>query len=578
MPRIPEASNIQIRVPRGATRAPGMVAPRLYQDEALGVASDALKEVAQKKDNEELANAEVQFNLAQIAAQEKYQNDEDIDTIDDRFAADMNEGLGNAASYITDSNIRNMFVERTQVQVEADKLKMGQVVQQRKNDREIGYMENAFEAMTKGAIATGNIPQATKALQLSLDSMVERNVISREQAEATLRSRREEMTLGALRAMSPQEMIDALDQPWVNNLGADQLRALKTEAMQRVIETESYDAAVELIANPNINNQFEASMALNAMYADDPNRAQRMKESITWYNSLETQRGNAETQKELDLYQKVDLQVRDGAITLEMLRDPSTQAYRDFKEMLPAHRSNVENYLRQVGAGTEPKVSDFSVWHNLNVLERSGRRKEALDYFMANWSRLTASDRKHWDDILVGGQADGMFSQQQRVLAMTEKMGWSKANSIITHINDWYMQYQRDPANAGQPPSDQMVEEFIDRTISEAETGTLWNWGGKSVALMDDEEKLEFYEKMREKDRANSLMPEARRTYPKSGGTWTESFLGRMGVEDAMKVRGDYLRSKDSAAYDEAIQYFYELQERPTAESFEKKWREFADG
>lgn len=406
MARIPSAEELGFRSPTAVSG--GVQTPRINLGADLaavetGAAQKGLKDIETRIGNEELATAEVQFQLGAMAEAEKYKDDTELDTIEERHAAGMTDQLSKAAANITSAKTREMFMIRGQEGVARANAVMGQKTTNRKNDREKGYMANAIDLMVKGGmdLEYGDPGEAALGIQLTLDSMVERNVTTRVEAERTLRQAQQDMAYGRLKSMDPRQQLeilnakDAKTQRWLSEVPPDVLRQLKDQAEAAEMNNEAQAYAFESRGNEN---------ALNDMYDQaekegwDDERTQKTRLRIL---RLE-QDDEVTNQKALeDYYEEGAASIYSGESTLEMI-EGTPQGIEMLKKLSEAQRRNLvaaQDNAVERAAGKGRKYSDLVVKDRLKELMATGQLIEGRKYWSENYASLNDPDFKYFNAV-----------------------------------------------------------------------------------------------------------------------------------------------------------------------------------
>jgi hypothetical protein len=362
-----------------------------------------MKEMGERIANEELAKAEVQFQIGAMSEAQKYANDSDLDTIEERHAAGMQDQLGKASANITSAKTRALFITRGEEGVAKANARISDQVTAKKNDREKGYMSNAIDLMVKGGmdLEYGDPGEASLGIQLSLDSMVERNVISRVDAEQTLRKSQLDMAYGRLKSMDPKQQLAILNDPdpktkaWVENVPPDVIRKLKDEALRQEANNKALGMAIEMKDMTEadglqaLENQFVAGELDDADYEKTRLRFLRLK------NDQDVQQ-----QKAIDDYLEEGMaEIYAGNTTIKQLED-SPAGIEMMKKMTEAQRENMyqaeDNAIRRQN-GEGRKYSDQVVVTKLREFMASDQPIKGRKYWSENSAKLNMGDFKYFN-------------------------------------------------------------------------------------------------------------------------------------------------------------------------------------
>lgn len=408
MARIPSAEDLGIRSPTAVSQGVdtrGVLSKSARSMDLAAVETPALakgiKDISDRIANEELANAEVQFQLGVMAEAEKYANDPDFETVEERHAAGMTDQLGKAAANITSAKTRSMFLIRGEEGMARANAIQSEKTLNKKNDREKGHMASAIDLMVKGGmdLEYGDPGTAAVGIQLTLDSMVERNVIDAVDAQRTMKKAQMDMAYGRLKSMDPAEQLkilnakDAKTQRWLSDVPPDVLRQLKTQAEDAELDNVAQDWAMQQRGNEN---------ALNDMYDQAVKEdwdATRIDKTRLRISRLE-QDDEMMKQRELtDYYEEGAAEIFAGNATLKMM-ESTPAGIEMLSKLSQAQRENLmraEDNAIERAAGKGRKYSDLEVKNELKKLMASGNVIGGRKYWSENYAELNDADFKYFN-------------------------------------------------------------------------------------------------------------------------------------------------------------------------------------
>jgi len=478
---IPKADSIGLRSPTQTGAALKTPKLELHRGTAGAVAAANLRKQQQALDSEELSKAQVQYQLAQISEIEKFEEDDDIDTAHDKYGAAIDEQLAKAGQNITNTGVRELFMEKGSVVAAESKAKVNAKQFGKVKDRERGYAANYFSVIVDGAknLEYGDPATAAVALRMSADSMVERNIMTRVEAEKALTTANDDIALGRLTSMPAHLQLEILnnmegDNAWAKRVKPEVQKVLKAKAEIELADTMAMDFAFELVNQEHPPDRYQASLQIYAAFKDAPDylRDNLVKNAQIEYGNLMTNRKMASTQKKLDTYDNIDLKARDpqSGLTLAQLNNKEGPYWEQWNDMDPSQRNNIETYLHAKATG-KPIVTDRVTYLTLRQKFGAGpdARGDAIDYFLANHGKLSDTDFKFWDKELIRGEPTGMFDAQTRILKETEKWNWKDRSDILTGLERWYTGFQQ--THDGAHPTDQQVTEQIKVSIDKKASG-----------------------------------------------------------------------------------------------------------
>ena len=562
MATIPTADSIGLRSPTqtgGVVKAPKM---ELYQGKAAHVGAANLRKQQEKLDNEEISKAQVQYQLAQMSEIEKFEKDTNIDTSHETYATAIDEQLAKAGQNITNSAVRELFMEKGSVVAAESKLKVNEKQFGKVRDRERGYMSSAFAAIVDGAknLEYGDPATAALALQMTADSMVERGIMTRQEAEKTISGANDDIALGRLKSMRPDQQLEILnsmegDNAWAKRVPPETQKLLKTQAETELANTMAMDFAFTLAEQENPPDRYQASLQIYKQFKSAPDylRDNLVANAQREYGNLMTNKKMADTQKTLAVYDNIDLKVRDpqSGMTLAQLNNKDGPYWEQWNEMDPAHRSNIESYMTAKASGRSI-VTDRGVYMTIRQKFSAGpdQREDAIDYFMKNHGKLSDTDWKFWDKELIKGQPTGLFNHQTRLLAMTEKWNWQDQSALLDGLDRWYTGYQQ--THQGAPPSDQEIGAQIRNSIQKKASGRTdfklpgtditfgWDTGAAYQYSKTNEELVDtFAEKLADTENPTGVQEFMENYDPQQQGDIKIGYMNRRDPELLQLILGD---------------------------------------
>lgn len=474
------------------------------QGQATGVAAKNIQILQERQDNEELANARITFELSQIVEASKYDQDSDLETIEERHGAAQKEGLAKAAGNISNTEIRNMFIQEGGVTVERNNAVMGEKVFARKSDRERGFMSNAFAEIVKNTINmqsgdqglnTGEqMQQAIISIQLATDSMVERGVIDVESAQALVRKSQYDMAIGRLKAMDPVDQLKALEEDWTKQLPADLLRSLREAAEEKARDQQAQNRALEM-SGMTITQGLEKIKEQYLKEGWDVEEYDKVR--LRFLREKQDQEVGKQAMQE-DLYENHYSDIFMGASRIEDI--PNFEQYA----MTAAQKANLQlaqdNADKRAAGELVKEFSDPVVEAILKEFIASGQDIAARKYWSENFAKLNTSDFRYWDrrlspkkssdpsfkPIRTTRQVMNEFLETNELDDKKRSLMWGRLEVLADEY--WQEHQENMPKDLQQK---WVRDEFI-RVTTEIEP---WYFGGdteKLVAEMETKERTKY--------------------------------------------------------------------------------------
>ena len=469
MAKIPSAEELGVANPGSLPGTAGSASITFSGNDAALGARQMLAEEKERIDNRQLGEARVQLQLATIAADARYEQDDDLDTIQMRYDSDMKEQLAMAAGVIEDGELRDAFVMDSQVAVASAQEKMRSKVTARQNDREKGHMTNAIAEIVRGTLhmeegaqglSTGEqLTQGIIAIQTATESMVERGVITEVEAQTMVRQAQNDMAMGKLQMMSGEDQLAALEEDWASNLPPQILGQLQQEAERKHDDELAHSQALAMK-----DMDYGAGLAmLQEAYADDPDMYEL---SRARFAQLKQDEKAAKQELQEDFYNDYFFDVRSGTIKVSdipNLRDAGLNS----KQLNALHKAEADAALQAAGDEYR-KFSDPEVVQQLDQYIGNNQLVEARQYFSENFDRLTGGpngDMYYYRGMLTKKGSDPEFkpvrTARQLLKDFEEKHGkLSKDENFF--MWERLQQKQTDYIRANQKePTDQQMNDWI---------------------------------------------------------------------------------------------------------------------
>lgn len=513
MARIPSAEDLGLRSPTAISQGAKTSVINTRGATALNLASvetteaqKGLKEMGDRIANEELATAEVQFQLGAMAEAEKYANDPDLDTVEERHAAGMQDQLGKASANITSAKTRALFITRGEEGVARANAVQAEKTLGKKNDREKGHMANAIDLMVKGGMDMqyGDPGTAAVGIQLTLDSMVERNVISAVDAQRTMKKAQLDMAYGRLKQLPPEEQLKILNdtdpktRKWLENVPPDVLRSLKDEALRQEENGKALTMAFEMSSMDEadglakLEQDFVNGDLSDADYEKTRLRFLRVK------NDQDTQQLAA-----IDDYLEEGMAaIAYGGTTIAQLEN-APGGIEMMKKMTQAQRDNMyaaEDNAMKRSAGQGRKYSDLATKTQLRDLLAKDQHVKARKYWSENSAKLNDGDWKYFNAATSPAKSATTewkpIRNARQTLAEYKKVNTDmtdkQESDIWDRVDENIESYFNDPKTAGQKPPPALVNEWIDEEFLKIHhTENWWPDEEKFLYEMDETGQLQ---------------------------------------------------------------------------------------
>jgi len=456
---------------------------------AMGVLAGAVEEEYKKQQLEELADAKLQLQLGRVQQDNAYNQDEQVDTIEERWQGKMTEHLGNAAMNISEGELREAFVQESQASLAQGQMAIKQLAFTKKSDQQMAALATAADIIMKGAVLPGgDVVKGFEAIEMKYASAATQGYTSQENAAIQVMAVKYAIAEGKIKGLPPRAQIDALKEPWAMELPNHIRVKLRLEAEEELLLGDAQAAAYMGIQKEWTTQQMDDYLFTTPEFTSDPKLLNFTQQQ---FSALKRNRLSSKMEVSTELFDSYAERIidgaRDGSFNTKVLmsenRDDWKRMDTGMKKALMALEDDVQNGNRRLH-------TDRAVLNNLFALYGDpDKRLETKEYFYANFDKLNASDYEDWLKKVHVGTASSLWDHQKQVENSTVGMGDRERAGIYNGLTRWYINFQETHADA--EPSDKDVVEMIDSAIRQFSTGG-W-FGKKSPYDMTDSERISAY-------------------------------------------------------------------------------------
>lgn len=528
MSTIPDASALPVQQISGQQKV--YRKDTTYDGAIPGVATELLKQQYEAQVSDELAKAKSEFQIYKIQQDSKYDTDDDEDTIQDRYDTGITDGLGKAASNITDARVRDKFIQETMPVVEQGKVDMSRKVHKKRADKSLAYVRNTQDIFEKTAGTTQNLYESFDAVSSMWESQAKLGYVSHDVAQDEIRKSKFNLTVNKLKTMEPEDQLEALKSDWATELPLDIRKQLSDEAKAALRLGKSRSAAQDAFEKGL--SRIEASVTFSKRFSN-PETAKQAEIEFGLLKQKELADNN---ERALELYNDYHDAVRSGDLTTHGIR---LGANADWMDMTPQMKDNLQMVEERRAEGKTLKYSDRVVLHNLRVLQTAGPEKfeELREYFLNNWGNLNQTDWKQWNEIVVGKQVSSLFNHQTMLEQLTINMRDSKRADIYNGITQRYFDWQK--RNGNQEPPDELVNTWIMTSIQSITNDKIFGvgTGSENPFSMDFEDRVDAYD------------------YSETDAQ-REEFLSVFTEKEQLDIKLEHLKRRNPKIFDEIMEQF----------------------
>jgi hypothetical protein len=461
--------------------------------EATNLSADQLKKFHEMRSKDEISRARSKFLVLKAEQDSAYDDDEEFDTIPDRYSKVMDEGFALASQEISDERLREQFVLEMEPTLETGKQRIQGLAIGKSHDYERSEINEELGLLERAAVDDAGDPVAIyEAISERVGSAAERNVISHEQAQKITESFRTRVAVNKIKALNVEDRLNALNSPWAENIPAHVTKQLRDEAKDELRLSGAQDVAYSLFTeSPDLTLQ-EARATLEAKYQDkDP---ELYRDAWTQYQTLYREREIDTVERQRNLHDQL-WEMVDSGISSTMIRT-SSQYKNLWAELNVNQKQDILNWEKNNAAGiTARQHSDRDVLMNLYVLSaQPDKGLELYQYLTENHSKLSAADFKTWAAKgatgLVGEEVKPLFSAHQQIEMTTQKWDDQERMDLIAGLNRRYFDFT--DIEKRNPTADE-VNSMLQDAMKEYETsgGFLWMGTEKPPYSMSEQQKID---------------------------------------------------------------------------------------
>ena len=520
MPKIPSAQSLEQVNPSGQAAVATQDTTLGQSYDKYGDAAAGLRDVGgviEKKqalrDDYELSKAKSDYIIAQAQRQTEANDDQDHVNLAETFSKNFNEDYSKITASIGNPSIQNEFRVWGDAKTAVNMVGIETLARNREVEFESGSVEDHLITLHDIGIA-GDAIEAFDSATDRIDSAVASGYITEANGAKRIAKFQEDVAIGKLKMLAPENRIEALAQPWAKALDpgrhAELLRqaedaAFKKQAMDIVDGLEGLDRDDALVEIETINDK-------------------NLREKVEQRFDIEFNRNKqAETERVLDIYSEADLLVKKTG-TVDSI-DP-----QDWADMTPRMRHNLEALLSQ--ANSPRKTSDPASVKRLQEIAATKNWDLYHEEFARVSNSLNPQDKEQYgkidsDNMVPAGVEDQIYLQE----LMPRKGDKEKRNKVGNTLARWRVNYTND---RGKEPSYAERNAEADRLIMDYDKG-FFSWS-KDIHEYEDEERNQILSKVhfQEMQESDPAAYDQTMDYFKAHGIEPE----RYDFQDAMEMQG----------------------------------------
>lgn len=490
--KLPNADRIERINPSGQ-------APIAHQDTRTGTPyndkadiakglSDVAGVIGRKEDAQakyQTSKADSEFLVFKHGLDSSAKDDQEYSTLSDRYKKSLDDKRAELSETIKDTRWREDFNNRNSVRIASGLEGVDSIARGKEKDFERGSIADNLNNLRDTGVA-GNLIEAFDQASDILDASVEVGYYDNQEKTKILKQLQNDMAVGKLKMLAPDQRIDALKQDWAKNLPPD----THAELVRRAEADYQEKQAVDIVDSYDGMEREERLGKINDIKDKD------LRKQVEERNDREMQRiDQAKNANIKDIYSRSDLLVEETGTTDSIPRD-------DWNAMIPSMRQNLKG---QVANKTRPRTySNPSTVDRLQELAAAKKWDLYAEAFGSLKSTLSASDREQYgkinaEHIIPVGVADkdyikGLFPKSKDS---------EKRNIVSSQIDSWRASY----TNAyGKEPTPAERDKEVNRLIMDYDKG--WFSYEKPVYQHEAEERDEILRKLHIEELKEDYEPE----------------------------------------------------------------------
>lgn len=463
MPKIPDVTAIPRAIPQG--RAPIARVDTRYAGAGMGELSGALGDIAELKSRQQYAKAESDFLISKGEMDNEYEQDEDYLTMPDRYEEGASTKLSEIAAGISDPVMRDEFMTKNRVRVAQGVERVRGIAWNKEKDFERGDLKTRLHGLREGALKSGDLVAANQAAISLLDAAGEFGYLTEQERVDMTMTFKNDLAVGRLKMMEPEDRIDALKESWAKNIPSDVRAELKRDA-EKVSRANKAIGIVDKYMSKDLD--IAEGMAEAEKISDL--RLRKEVESRFAYDYGNQQKATVEQRSELR--DKYFSDVALGKLRVDEI--PSDE--------WDAMGADVQSSLIAAQSGSaRASKTPFNLIHHDRLMQLKlqadrgvpGAGVKLREYFIANAHDMSTKQQEDWSTASIEGVMpleveSGLTDTQIISSRLPENTDANKRRELLGAMGEWRMKFIE---QNNKQPTDKDRDAAIDRMLLEYPTG-----------------------------------------------------------------------------------------------------------
>ena len=497
MAKIPNVADFQRNIP-----SPNRSIATIDTSQVGGVnraIANTFGQLAEREAKHQFAKAEADLTITLQSTHEKYKNDPEFDTINERYAKETQERISQIADSIGIPSMREEFLVRNSPRVNEAKERVAGLAWSKKKDSELGDTANKAEALMNAGIQSGDLAESAYNFDSVIDSNVDLGYMTADDAEIAKQKFRNDLAVRHIKSLPPEQRAYALkhNNDVKDNLPPDTYNELLRQAEEDGNLGEAQKYAYEQV---HVKGAFRENATKDAFkkYGNNPKLLKSVQEQID-YEFSKRDRATAEVQTELgNKWWDMITQSNDPMAEWEALRQ--TEDYQHMNADLQQSLWNAaKNAVKQVKIPFNGAVNDEM--QRLLTLAENGMKAEIMlpdmnqqsptfgqlkptkvdagialrNFYLNNRHSMSDSQRDKWGKVSLDGtmppEIKSGLTDIQVMKAAMAGAGIKDAalqDKWLGEMGEWRTEFQR--LNNGKEPDDLDRQKWIDKKFMDKVT------------------------------------------------------------------------------------------------------------
>lgn len=480
MARIPDATQIQRR-DIGSGGAVTSLRPSPVGEAVAGVGDIIRQEALQRHEQKtryRAAQAESEFLIGKTKLEGTLEEDQDYETMPERYQQAMDELLGQTAEQISDPALRQEFLAKQQLRIAQGTEKIKNLALNKETDAERANIEQRLADLREVVIKGGG-QEAMEGASGIIEEAVELGYYGREEAGEVMREWKASAAQGWVESLPPEQAVDALESDLADNLPTDTRNILLRQKREEL----NAAVAIDTVDSWMAEGKDRTDMMAEAEKIEDATLRQEVERRAEIQTGL-ADKARLERQKEL--FDEYFLPVRNGELSVDSI------PREELEELTPQQQNNLFVAESQA-ASTAAVRSDPIVVDELHRLNETRQYGKLREFFLENYARLSSSDIDTWAQKSIDGVApepyETLIVKQQLLKSKMRDAGIGQNNvknvegPMLEQLRSWYLNQHQE---SGKLPDDKSVEDKIDQLLIKTSQGPAW-FGSNYLYELDAE-------------------------------------------------------------------------------------------